>query len=98
MTRRWTWCTAPCVDVFLAIEINYDGALEFCGQDADRHPEHIVGRLDPMTIHQAWHSKKMEDHRQAVGREVLHDRLPICQNCYPNTDKYDLLQRKILKL
>jgi len=82
----------PCVDVFLAIEVNADGTIEFCGQDADQTPEHVLGNVLDMSIHQAWHSEKMEAHRQAVGRETRHDELPICRNCYHNTDKYDLFK------
>ena len=84
----------PCVDVFLAIEVNYNGAIEFCGQDANQTPEHILGYLGESSIHEAWHSPKMEAHRQLVGREIRHDQLPICCNCYHNTDKYELFKQK----
>jgi MoaA/NifB/PqqE/SkfB family radical SAM enzyme len=84
----------PCVDVFLAIEINYNGAIEFCGQDANQTPDHILGNVLDMSIHQAWHSPKMEAHRQAVGRETRHDELTICRNCYHNTSKYELFKDK----
>ena len=85
---------APCVDVFLAIEVNYSGLIEFCGQDADQTPDHILGNIQEMTIREAWTSEKMNDHRQTVGRDILHDSLPICQNCYPNTGKYELFKQK----
>jgi organic radical activating enzyme len=85
---------APCVDVFLAIEVNYSGLIEFCGQDADQTPDHVLGDIRYMTIREAWTSRKMEKHRQAVGREIRHDELPICQNCYPNTSKYELFKEK----
>ena len=84
----------PCVDVFLALEINYDGAIEFCGQDADHTPEHIIGNIRDMSIREAWTSPKMNAHRQAVGRDVRHDEFPICMNCYHNTSKYDLFKEK----
>ena len=84
----------PCVDIFLAIEVNYKGAIEFCGQDADHTPEHIIGQVMEMSIHEAWHSEKMEAHRQAVGRDNRHDEMPICCNCYHNTSKYDLFKDK----
>lgn len=84
----------PCVDVFLAIEVNYDGAIQFCGQDACRTPEHTIGNIQDMTIYEAWHSEKMEKHRQAVGRENRHDEMIICRNCYHNTNKYDLFKEK----
>jgi organic radical activating enzyme len=84
----------PCVDVFLALEVNYNGAIEYCGQDANRTPEHVIGNIMNMTLHTAWHSDKMNTHRQAVGREVRHDDLPICRNCYHNTSKYDLFKDK----
>jgi MoaA/NifB/PqqE/SkfB family radical SAM enzyme len=83
-----------CVDVFLAIEVKYDGTIEFCGQDADRHPGHTIGNIRHMTIQEAWRSPKMETHRQAVGRDLRHDEFPICKNCYPNTNKYDLFKDK----
>ena len=84
----------PCVDVFLAIEVNHNGAIEFCGQDASQTPEHVLGNVMNMTIHEAWHSDKMNVHRQAVGRDVRHDDMVICRNCYHNTTKYDLFKEK----
>jgi sulfatase maturation enzyme AslB (radical SAM superfamily) len=83
-----------CVDVFLALEVNFNGAIEFCGQDACQTPDHVIGFVDRMSLHQAWHSDRMNAHRQAVGREVRHDQLPICRNCYHNTDKYALFKSK----
>jgi len=84
----------PCVDIFLAIEVNYNGAIEICGQDADQTPEHILGNISEISIHEAWHSDKMNDHRQAVGRETRHAQRPICRYCYHNTSKYDLFKEK----
>ena len=84
----------PCVDVFLAVEVNYNGVIEFCGQDANQTPDHILGRVSDSSIHEAWHSPKMEAHRQLVGRETRHDQLAICRNCYHNTDKYELFKEK----
>ena len=84
----------PCVDIFLALEVNYNGAIEFCGQDADQTPEHVLGNILDMSLHQAWHSEKMNAHRQAVGRENRHDEMAICRNCYHNTDKYDFFKEK----
>lgn len=84
----------PCVDVFLAIEVKHDGLIEFCGQDAQAAPQHIIGQIPGMSIYQAWHSPKMERQRQLVGRELSHDNLVICRNCYHNTSKYDLFKEK----
>lgn len=84
----------PCVDVFLAIEVNYNGAIEFCGQDASQTPDHILGNVLDTSIHQAWHSPKMEAHRQAVGRETRHNEMTICCNCYHNTSKYEFFKNK----
>ena len=85
---------APCVDVFLAIEVNHNGDIAFCGQDACLTPEHTIGNVTTMSISEAWHGDKMNAHREAVGRRMQHDRLPICRNCYPNTDKYDLFKQR----
>ncbi|MEW6263510.1 MAG: radical SAM protein [Thermodesulfobacteriota bacterium] len=84
----------PCVDVFLALEVNHNGLIEFCGQDAKETPEHILGRFPEMGLEPAWKSDKMEAQRQAVGREVRHDQLPVCRNCYHNTNKYDLFKNR----
>ncbi len=84
----------PCVDVFLAIEINHNGAIEYCGQDANQTPDHILGNIRDTSIHQAWHSPKMAAHRQAVGRDTRHDEMVICCNCYHNTSKYELFKDK----
>jgi hypothetical protein len=82
-----------CVDVFLALEIKYDGLIQFCGQDADGLPEHSLGRLGETGLAEAWHSPKMEEHRRRVGRGLGHEALPVCRNCYHNTTKYDLFKK-----
>ena len=78
----------------MAVEVNYNGAIEFCGQDADQTPEHVLGNVLETSIYEAWHSEKMNRHRQAVGRDCRHDEMPICRNCYHNTNKYDLFKDK----
>ncbi|MDR3038030.1 MAG: SPASM domain-containing protein, partial [Candidatus Adiutrix sp.] len=76
-----------CVDVFLALEIKYDGLIQFCGQDAEGLAEHSLGRVGRMSLHTAWHSPRMEEQRRRVGRELEHESLPVCRNCYHNTTK-----------
>jgi radical SAM protein with 4Fe4S-binding SPASM domain len=82
----------PCVDIFLAIEVACNGDISKCGQDATHHPEHLLGNVAEMSIHQAWHSAKMNQHRDDVGRHTRHDTKAVCRNCYPNTDKYDVFK------
>ena len=84
----------PCVDIFLAIEVNYNGAIEFCGQDANQTQEHTIGHIPETTIHEAWHSAKMNAHREDVGRDTRHEEKIICRNCYANTSKYELFKEK----
>lgn len=79
----------PCVDIFLAIEVAWNGDVSMCGQDAAHHPEHVLGNVRDMTLHEAWHSAKMNQHREDVGRHTRHDQKAICKNCYPNTLKYE---------
>lgn len=82
-----------CVDVFLAQEIKYDGLIQFCGQDADARPEHSLGLVGEITLAQAWHSQKMEEHRNLVGRGLGHNTMTLCANCYHNTSKYDYFKK-----
>lgn len=84
----------PCVDVFLALEIKYDGLIQFCGQDANGLDEHSLGRLGETTLAQAWHSPKMERQRQLVGRGLGHDTKSVCRHCFHNTSKYDMFKEK----
>jgi MoaA/NifB/PqqE/SkfB family radical SAM enzyme len=79
----------PCVDIFLAIEVAFNGDISMCGQDATHHPEHVLGNARETTIRAAWHSDKMNRHREDVGRHTRHDQKAVCRNCYPNTLKYE---------
>jgi MoaA/NifB/PqqE/SkfB family radical SAM enzyme len=82
-----------CVDVFLAMEIKYDGLIQFCGQDADSLPEHSLGRVGEISLHEAWHSPKMNEQRDRVGRNMGHESMRVCRHCYHNTSKYDLFKK-----
>lgn len=82
----------PCVDVFLALEIKHDGLIQFCGQDADGLEEHSLGYIGQISLFEAWHSDKMNAQRQLVGRELGHESMTVCSNCYHNTSKYDLFK------
>jgi hypothetical protein len=83
----------PCVDVFLALEIKYDGSVQFCGQDSKGLLEHTIGHLSQMTIAEAWLGSRMEAQRNLVGRGLGHEASPVCCNCFHNTDKYDLFKK-----
>ena len=82
----------PCVDVFLSLEVKHDGLIQFCGQDADGRPEHSLGKVGETSLKEAWHSQKMNAHRDLVGRNSGHESSPICQNCYHNTNKYEFFK------
>ncbi len=82
----------PCVDVFLALEIKYDGLIQFCGQDADALPEHSLGRVGEISLHEAWSSPKMNEQRDRVGRNMGHEAMSVCRHCYHNTSKYDVFK------
>ena len=82
-----------CVDVFLALEVKYDGLIQFCGQDADGLAEHSLGKVGQVSLHEAWHSPKMNQQRQRVGRELGHEVMTVCRNCYHNTSKYELFKK-----
>lgn len=82
-----------CVDVFLALEVKYDGLIQFCGQDADGRPEHSLGRVGEMSLKEAWDSPRMEGQRERVGRHLGHGSMAVCRNCYHNTDKYEVFKK-----
>jgi hypothetical protein len=84
-----------CVDVFLALEVKHDGAIQFCGQDSDARECHTIGRFGEMTLAEAWTHPRMEAQRELVGRGLGHDASPVCRSCYHNTDKYDLFKRAL---
>jgi hypothetical protein len=81
-----------CVDIFLALDIKYDGTIQFCGQDSQNLSEHIIGTFPQISLNQAWRHPKLEAQRDLVGRSLGHGGSPICQNCYHNTDKYELFK------
>ena len=83
-----------CVDVFLAMEIKYDGLIQFCGQDAAGLAEHSLGRVGQISLYDAWHSVKFNEQREWVGRGLGHEAMTVCRNCYHNTTKYDLFKKK----
>ncbi len=82
-----------CVDVFLALEIKYDGLIQFCGQDANGLAEHSLGRVGETSLHQAWHSPKMNEQRDRVGRGLGHQSMSVSRNCYHNTKKYEIFKK-----
>jgi hypothetical protein len=81
-----------CVDVFLALEVKYDGTIEFCGQDANSRPEHTAGRFPALSLKEAWDGEPLAAQRDRVGRALGHESSPVCRNCYHNTNKYDLFK------
>jgi organic radical activating enzyme len=81
-----------CVDVFLALEVKYDGSIQYCGQDAQGLAEHTIGNLKDMSLAAAWLSPAMEAKRASVGRSLGHERFAVCRNCYHNTTKYELFK------
>jgi len=83
-----------CVDVFLALEIKYDGLIQICGQDAEGRPDHSLGRLGEVSLGAAWLGPKMNERRRRVGRNLEHEALPVCRHCYHNTTKYDLFKKR----
>ena len=83
---------ARCVDVFLALEIKYDGLIQICGQDAEGRPDHSLGRLGETSLGAAWLGPGMNERRQRVGRDLDHEALPVCRHCYHNTTKYELFK------
>ena len=82
-----------CVDVFLALEIKYDGLIQFCGQDANGLEEHSLGRVGEIGLRQAWQSPKMNAQRERVGRGLGHAAMSVCRNCYHNTSKYEIFKK-----
>ncbi|MDR2459529.1 MAG: radical SAM protein [Deltaproteobacteria bacterium] len=84
-----------CVDVFLALEVKYDGSIQFCGQDSEGKAIHTIGKFGDLSLREAWQSPKMEAQRELVGRNLFHEKSPVCINCYHNTDKYDLLKKAV---
>jgi hypothetical protein len=81
-----------CVDVFLALEVKFDGTIQFCGQDANGLEQHMAGHFPTDSLKEAWLGKRMEAQRNMVGRRLGHDSSPVCSHCYHNTDKYDLFK------
>jgi hypothetical protein len=83
-----------CVDVFLALEIKYDGLIQVCGQDAEGRPDHSLGRLGEVSLAEAWLGPGMNERRRLVGRALGHEALPVCRHCYHNTTKYELFKNR----
>jgi hypothetical protein len=81
-----------CVDLFLALEVKYDGTIQFCGQDADDRESHRVGRFRDLGLAGAWASGRMEAQRDLVGRNLGHESSELCRNCFHNTSKYQLFK------
>ncbi|MDR2406353.1 MAG: radical SAM protein [Deltaproteobacteria bacterium] len=86
-----------CVDVFLALEVKWDGSIQFCGQDASNLPSHTIGRFGDISLRDAWKGDRMEAQRNLVGRSLGHESSEVCRNCYHNTRKYELFKAQASK-
>jgi hypothetical protein len=84
-----------CVDVFLALEVKYDGSVQFCGQDSQGLEEHTVGMVPGESLAQLWLGERFQEKRQIVGRSLGHEQSPVCSHCYHNTSKYDLFKNAL---
>ena len=82
----------PCANIAIMLSLNWKGDILICNQDYDADPHYVLGNLRDMTIHEAWHSPKMNAQREAVGRGLRHAEFRLCRVCYPNTKKYDGLK------
>jgi hypothetical protein len=82
-----------CVDVFLAVEVKYDGTVQFCGQDSRGLPEHTAGRLPGESLRDIWLGGRFNDQRDRVGRSLGHENSPVCRDCHHNTSKYDVFKQ-----
>ena len=79
--------------VVLALEVKDGGLSRFGGQGAGGLREHSMGRVGQIVLREGWQSPKRNRQRQRVGRDLEHESMRVCRNCYHNTSKYDLFKK-----
>ena len=84
----------PCVDISLKLAIHRGGEIVMCGRDYDAHPYYTLGQVGRDSIHAAWHSPRLQRHRELVGEARQHSRFPLCRHCYTTTTKYEHLKAR----
>ena len=82
----------PCMEVVTKLSVNWNGDIGVCC--SDQEGVHVIGNLDNMTLKEAWHSQKEDDMRNMVGRNLFHDQISHCKDCYLEDHKFDELKGK----
>jgi len=81
----------PCVTLFHKFIIHWNGDVFACDVPYSFQEEYFLGNLnDNISMYEMYHSKKIRDLRVKT-QKLEHSNLPLCKDCYSNTNKYDEL-------
>ena len=69
-----------CPQIYERLIVGSDGKVMLCGNDT--HCEHSIGNVNESTIHEMWHSKKMNDFRKLQNSRNGFKQYKICRQCY----------------
>jgi len=65
----------PCKELFLRMSVTWNGKVTQCPRDE----QHFTGDLNTQTIHEVWHSKKVNENRTIILEKG--NCLPLCDHC-----------------
>ncbi|KPA12886.1 radical SAM protein, partial [Candidatus Magnetomorum sp. HK-1] len=67
--------TEPCKELFLRMSVAWNGKVTQCPRDE----QHFTGDLNTQTIHEVWHSEKVNANRKIILEKG--NCLPLCDHC-----------------
>lgn len=82
----------PCVTLYHKFIIHWNGDVFACDIPYSFQEEYFLGNLnDNISMYDMYHSDKIKDLRIKT-QNLEHNDLPLCKDCYSNTNKYDELK------
>ncbi len=82
----------PCVTLYHKFIIHWNGDVFACDIPYSFQEEYYLGNLDDdTTMYEMYQSEKIKELRIKT-QNLEHNDLPLCKDCYSNTNKYDNLK------
>lgn len=82
----------PCVTLYHKFIIHWNGDVFACDIPFNYEDDYFLGNLnDNITMYDLYNGTKIEELRRKT-QNLEHNELPLCKDCFANTNKYDELK------